>query len=934
MAMADVALSSAGHGTASMDVPHTQNTAPVLEFRCLYTQDLRRKQKRWQDGRLKFHTFNKRVMVYDERSNFVGDTHWKGGLEFEEGEELELERGGILVEVGECVGKRDQDLFELVDKRVEERKERLAAKLGATPSRQTGPPSGSTPLLHKPLNTLLTPSGHYGRAVVPNTSPFEERQRLVTGEGEGNENGRPTKRRKQNEDAPSKSGYAQNLMGTKLTLDSTRPPSTASIRYEPLKMRIAPTQTPARTIDITEDDDEEDRGSDVRRTRIKGPGESALRPAKLQRKHKRSPAAKTGYASNLTGASLTLSCSDTMNSRLDKVQQKKAPVHVGRQEEDKDSSSTVEDEDSFVDIESFGKGLPTKAKKGSEVSSKAMNSPRARPEPQPRSSSPPVMEKLKPTSKPARSAQKSSRQESSIADPNPEAPVSALRIKARPPRKMMMLMERPSSRPIATGETSDNRRNKEPKGASSSSNEVVLSQATIQLNSFYQRQQEELQAGLNGKRPKVNLDGLSSSPDDSGIDHRTIDILLSRKKRLVAKEPVRPWVTNKPTADPKPARKNNEPVALNNHASHVHNSFGADPDLDRQDPPSIEPKQTAPSHEPVHRPIESIGSAHKRGPGLNTDIDEQASAARVSKQSLPLDRTNGKELQVPGAEPESPTDQQLPPRSYLKMDGTKEPSSSSVSAPERDHETANVHMPGPVTTSQKVTALVERSIQPPTSKDSQILEQRNDRPPAHVSSTVQVSDEHARAIKSSAGLADNYIVLQTVPTREQPLRPNLDQQKVEPNSSAVIMKPSPKSSPVMAITSDTAPNQNGEVTGSADGLAFQAEVPLPPPLIPRTAILRPHTTRLANPATRGKSLQSIAASTAEALAPATNVMPPPPPRISSRSERTIDRNEVGINVAAATPQDTVSGPWSREAFDLFGEWRPPGRAVGSSAITG
>jgi hypothetical protein len=872
-------------------------------------------------------------MVYDERSNFVGDTHWKGGLEFVEGQELELERGGILVDVGECVGKRDQDLFELVDKRVEERKERLAAKLGATPSRQTGTPSGSTPLLHKPLNALLTPSEHYGRAVVPNTSPFEERQRLATGEGDGNENGRPTKRRKQNEDAPSKSGYAQNLMGTKLTLDSTRPPSTASIRYEPLKMRIAPTQTPARTIDLTERDDEEHRGSDVRRTGIKGPGESAIRPAKLQRKHKSSPAAKSGYASNLTGAALTLSRSDTTISRPDKIQQKKTAVYVSRQEEDENSSLTAEDEDSFVGIESFEKGLPAKAKKSLEVSSKAMNPPRPRPEPQPRSSSPPVMEKVTPTAKPARSAQKSSgqdsRQESFMADPTPEAPVSALRIKARPPRTMMMLMERPSSRPISTCESSDNRRNRKPKGASLSSNEVVLSQATIQLNSFYQRQQEELQAGLNGNRPKVNLDGLSSSPDDSGIDHQTIDILLSRKKKLAAKERVRPSVMDKPTADPKPAKKNNQPVALNNNPSPAHNSFSADPGLDsgRKDPPTIEPKQTAPSHEPVHRPIESSGSVDKRGSGLNTQIDEQASAARVSKQSLPLERTNGKELQVPGAEPQSPTDQQLPPRSHLKMDGTKEPS-SSVSAPERNHETANVHISGPVTTFQKETTFVEQNIQLGILKDSQILEQRDDGPPAHVSSTVQASDENSWAIKSSAGSADNCIALQTVPTREQPLRPNLDQQKVEPNSSAVIMKPSPKSSP---DTSDTVPNQNGEVTGSADGLAFQAEVPLPPQLIPRTATLRQHTTRLANPATRGKSLQSI---TVEALAPATNVMPPPPPRISSRSERTIGRNEVGISIAAARPQDTVSGPWSREAFDLFGDWRPPGRAVGSSAVTG
>ncbi|PMD63780.1 uncharacterized protein K444DRAFT_522184, partial [Hyaloscypha bicolor E] len=195
-----------------MDVPQTQNTAPVLEFRCLYTQDLRRKQKRWQDGRLKFHTFNKRVMVYDERSNFVGDTHWREDTAFDEGEELELERGGIMVEVGECVGTREQDLSELVDKRVKDREGRAAAKIAASsPSRphvsliRTSQATPG-PLQHKPLNALLTTTGHYGRAVIPITSPYEEKERLINGNQDGTENGRALKRRKPNEGAPSQSG--------------------------------------------------------------------------------------------------------------------------------------------------------------------------------------------------------------------------------------------------------------------------------------------------------------------------------------------------------------------------------------------------------------------------------------------------------------------------------------------------------------------------------------------------------------------------------------------------------------------------------------------------------------------------------------------------------------------------------------------------------
>ncbi|KAH8793699.1 hypothetical protein F5882DRAFT_398257, partial [Hyaloscypha sp. PMI_1271] len=96
-------------------------------------------------------------MVYDERSNFVGDTHWREDTTFDEGEELELERGGIMVEVGECVGTREQDISELVDKRVKEREGRVAAKIAASsPSRphvsliRTSQATPG-PLQHKPL---------------------------------------------------------------------------------------------------------------------------------------------------------------------------------------------------------------------------------------------------------------------------------------------------------------------------------------------------------------------------------------------------------------------------------------------------------------------------------------------------------------------------------------------------------------------------------------------------------------------------------------------------------------------------------------------------------------------------------------------------------------------------------------------------------------
>ncbi len=70
---------------ASLTVPPTQNTAPVHEFRCLYTRDLHKKAKKWHDGSLRLHTFNQRVMVYDDAKNYIGDLHYRQEEEFGEG---------------------------------------------------------------------------------------------------------------------------------------------------------------------------------------------------------------------------------------------------------------------------------------------------------------------------------------------------------------------------------------------------------------------------------------------------------------------------------------------------------------------------------------------------------------------------------------------------------------------------------------------------------------------------------------------------------------------------------------------------------------------------------------------------------------------------------------------------------------------------------
>lgn len=216
-------IPSGGTHTGTLDTNSARSTAPVLEFICLFTHDLRRKQKRWQDGRIKYHTFNKRVMVYDERGNSIGDMHWQRDWDFDEGEEVQLDRGGVIVQVQECVGRQNQDLTELLDKRVRE-KEQRQARVAVRPPISVSPPQTSASnhfqTRHRPLNQLLgTPTGHHGRAVVPTESPFELRQRDNEMSAERTDS-RSSKRRRLDDAPPSKMGYAQSLFGAPLTLSA------------------------------------------------------------------------------------------------------------------------------------------------------------------------------------------------------------------------------------------------------------------------------------------------------------------------------------------------------------------------------------------------------------------------------------------------------------------------------------------------------------------------------------------------------------------------------------------------------------------------------------------------------------------------------------------------------------------------------------------
>jgi len=958
---------AAVHGSSaatSMEVLQTQNTAPVLEFRCLFTQDLRRKQKRWQDGRLKFHTFNKRVMVYDNRSNFVGDTHWREDSELEEGEELELERGGYLVQVQDFVSKRDQDLSELVDKRLKEKEERAATKSAASPA--IGRSGLGTPAPHlkpKGLNTLLTPSGHYGRAVLSTTSPFEERQRLAN--GDGNENDRPAKRRKTVESTQSKNGYAQNLMGASLTLTSSKPPGTASIRYEPFKTKPSIQQVPTKTIDLTIDDDDGGEVSESMQSSRKG-----RQTAAQKAKRYRSPPPKSTYASNLTGTALSLSRPEPSRN----IGIKPAVKATSKPITDDDGSS-AEEEHSFPSIDSIPGPVPIarepatkKVKPKPTVISSSPSPPierrkkvkAARGEERinhARSgSSSPVMEIASKKSKatPSIARKEAHRSSSPMTDHPPkrqksaaslprtvtrvieresaEQPVSALRIKAKPRRQMMMLMERPSSR-SSLHEDSTPKSRTAPKASLrqiNSSNEPVLSQATMQLNAFCEKQEQRLQARLNGQRPRISLDlddleDLGSSPLDNGINHQAIDNLLTRKP-----------VPIESTAEPTPKRP---PIS---NASNR--------------PCAVEVAQTL--------------TIEVQDDGIGINGDEQilpnGAVHRTSNDSVSRD-FNGKALQ--GAAPVSP---KSPPQVGTVADSVEMKSPKPVSpvsenerlVPKKDLHDLAVEDPSTESVAlDPIPAQSPREKQRARPQTSPKTKPRPPKPPKGVNVALEYTTEHLQAIvKSSSASPPQANEVSPVPenTTTSPGGPPSDDasdlQKPEPASSELNLKQSPKPSPV----EQTLPA--GQIAPVEQVLPPEPPVlPTPPkptatlpsgfrtaqtlhattdPAPPTTSTINAPRPKLLNPATRGKSLQKTVAESNDALALTLktnpNMMPPGAPRIGGLLSRVDVRGRDGNGQGQGDGDGDregvrggyeKTGPWSRESFDLFGNWRPPGRGV-------
>lgn len=192
---------------------------------------------------LKYHTFNNRVMVYDDRGHFIGDAHWQSDGDLEPGDEFQLDRGAAIVQVSDCTGQREQDLTELLDKRAKEvEKRRANAGARASGPRTTGVTAGAvattrndqTPsfLRHRSLNDIVGTPARIGRAVISPHSPYEARLIAKRTEQQDipspSEDSRPSKRAKRDLSPPNKSPHARSLFGATLTLTpfaSSAPPN-------------------------------------------------------------------------------------------------------------------------------------------------------------------------------------------------------------------------------------------------------------------------------------------------------------------------------------------------------------------------------------------------------------------------------------------------------------------------------------------------------------------------------------------------------------------------------------------------------------------------------------------------------------------------------------------------------------------------------------
>lgn len=949
-------MTASANVVMSMDVPPDQNTAPVLEFRCLYTADTRRKQKRWQDGRLKYHTFNKRVMVFDERSNLVGDAHWREKAPLDEGAELELERNGILVEVSEFMEKKDQDLTELIDKRVKEREERFIARNGdSSPARSAASVVRSQTiaaahLKPKPLNSILgTPSGHYGKALVSKTSPFEQRQMLNARNAGETESPRPTKRRKVNE-PPPKNGFAQNLMGATLSFTPT-PSSTGSIRYETLKLKTV------QRSDVNDTKENGDHDEDIvsnGRQGLAGHNTRDVNSSKSRTQaRKRDKPEKSGYASNLTGASLSLSSfreATPRNMERNIVVQKKQTKTIDL------SMDTSSDED----------GRSISVTKPRDVARKQKDILPNTSEQTPQLSSSPsaITPVPKQVAKVSSAKQESQNKASPLNKPH-ERSHSSLRIKSRPRNRMLMCMDQLSSRssPLelqgASGPIKlDSVISPAIPSSSNQSIQLALEQEAtrsteledvlpIVRSSSPRRPTIDNELGNNSDNgdgtdgPQISqfpdslrfsdLEEPPSSPGNIRINHQTIDAILCR---------TRPPETQKPITMVATATRKDQEYSVFKQQCQSENieerpgQSGLEhlSTLNEKIPQVIKQKtlhrettsQTSPKHLPetsrtTQKQSRDSTGLHKGAPSDRASTTENTETRLESNVPPLVKETDTTAISNSIYDPNLPgNDSLIIPHPAKKITSASCALQQNLAGPK-----TTIHSNSDVASKNDSTVLASKTVT--ASPNAAVA------PGMH--SNVIDSDKILVGMTSNGSTfnATGRFMTKLVPARnqhqvERPLIKTssslVDQTAASltaaQSSKNVEIKQSPSSIPDIFPVEET---RNDETSGfmSANQIV-EKEMQSRTSEASTSGDQGPSRPRIINPATRGMSIQKTAKRTLHALSPPVNQMGPPAAILGGLGSRRNTTNDMTGNLGN---EGDLRGPWSRESFDLFGSWRPP-----------
>lgn len=111
-------------------------------------------------------------MVYDENGVYVGEGHWQGDVDdFQEGLEIKLDRPMACLQVMECTGTKEQDLSQVLGKRVREVEERRAARAPARRNREIAAPVEIAPDEAPATVIPLTPPRNMGGASTAASHP-------------------------------------------------------------------------------------------------------------------------------------------------------------------------------------------------------------------------------------------------------------------------------------------------------------------------------------------------------------------------------------------------------------------------------------------------------------------------------------------------------------------------------------------------------------------------------------------------------------------------------------------------------------------------------------------------------------------------------------------------------------------------------------------